>query len=84
MTTAIIRRNADGQQNITDLRKALAETKHMVYSQGGTWVVQQWSYMQRVFFESPMHPSCGERQAIQKCLFGSYETADEAAIHARR
>ena len=82
MTTATIRRNADGQQNIADLRKALAESKHMVYSQGGNWITQQWSEAQSAFVETPMHPSCGERQAIQKCLFGNYETADEAAMHA--
>jgi hypothetical protein len=83
-TTQLIRRNADGQQNLTDLRKALAASPHMIYSQGGNWIVQQWSDSHGAYLEQPAPYWMNERQAIQKVLFGQYESADEAKCHAGR
>jgi hypothetical protein len=84
MTTQLIRRNADGQQNLTDLRKALAASPHSIYSQGGNWIMQQWSESHNAYLEQPAPHYWTERQAIQKVLFGDVESADEAKYRAAR
>ena len=83
-TATKIRRNADGQQNLIDLRRALAESPHMVYSQGGDWIVSIWSDVAGAFLTHPMGPWAGERQAIQKALGLDVESKDHAAMFARR
>ena len=80
MTTATIRRNQDGQQNLTDLRKALAESRHMIHRQAGNWIIQQWSEGHKAYLESPAPYWYSERQAIQKALGLEVETKDQAAM----
>lgn len=73
-TAITIRRNKDGQQNLTDLRKALAESPHVVYSQGGGWIMGRWSESHGAYLERPAPHYWGEREAIQSVLFGGIET----------
>jgi hypothetical protein len=82
--TATIRRNADGQQNLTDLRKALAASQHMVHRQGGNWIMQQWSESHNAYLETPAPHWMSERQAIQTVLFGESESPDEAKFRVGR
>ena len=82
--TATIRRNANGQQNLTDLRKALAASRHTVHRQGGNWIMQQWSESHNAYVETPAPYWMDERQAIQTVLFGESESPDEAKFHAAR
>lgn len=82
MTTAIqIRRNKDGQQNLNDLRKALAKTKHSIYKQGGNWIALRWSDSHNAFMAQACPWHWTERQAIQY-IIGEVESADEARYHA--
>ena len=76
-----IRRNADGQQNLSDLRKAVADLPDTtVRRDGGNWVVSirdnqgNWrgTWM-------PYHYA--ERQALQWALRREVESKDEAAFH---
>jgi hypothetical protein len=78
------RRNADGQQNLIDLRKALAASPHSVHNQGGTWIMSQWSESHNAYVETPAPYWMSERQAIQTVLFGEAESPDEAKYHADR
>ena len=84
MTTATIRRNKDGRQNMNDLRKALAASPHMVHAQGGNWIMQQWSDSHGAYLEQPAPYWMNERQAIQKVLFGEHENEAEVRYHAWR
>jgi hypothetical protein len=78
-----IRRNADGQQNLSDLRKALdAEATRSVRSQGGQWIITSW--VDSTGYESPCPYYYDERMAIQKALFGEIETPEEAQYNARK
>lgn len=76
-----IRRNKDGQQNLNDLRKALAGTKHSVYKQGGSWITSEWSEARGCYMTETCPYHWTERQAIQSIL-GEVESADEARYHA--
>jgi hypothetical protein len=84
LQTPIIRRNADGQQNLRDLRKLLSESRHRVYKQGGNWITMQWSDMHYCYLEKPCPYHYGERQAIQWLLFGASESPDEAKYRGRK
>lgn len=86
MTTATaikIRRNADGQQNIRDLRKVLATTKNTVYKQHGNWITSVWSQALNCFIVGTCPYYWTERQAIQSVLF-EVESKDEAKYHAAK
>jgi hypothetical protein len=81
MTT--IRRNVDGRQNLTDLRRALAASSHRAYRQGGNWVAQKWSESHDAYIERPMPPRFDERMTIQWLLLGAPEHEDQVMYHAR-
>ena len=84
MTTATkIRRNADGQQNLADLRKALAGTKNSVYKQGGDWITSEWSDHHGCYITETCPYWWTERQAIQSVL-SEVESKDEAKYHAAK
>jgi hypothetical protein len=83
-TTQNIRRNTDGQQNLSDLRRALAASPHTVHRQGGNWIMQQWSDSHGAYLEHPAPYWMNERQAIQKVLFGEFEREDECRYHAAK
>ena len=83
MTTATIRRNADGQQSIRDLRKALAKTRNSVYKQGGNWITSIWSEAITRYVVGTCPYYWTERQAIQSVL-GEVESKDEAKYHAAK
>jgi len=78
----MIRRNAGGQQKLTDLRRELAKSPHMVHSQGGNWIMQQWSEAHNAYLETPAPHWMDERGAIQTVLFGEAESPDEERYHA--
>ena len=82
--TAIkIRRNADGQQNLADLRKALAATKNSVYKQGGNWITSEWSEARGCYMTETCPYYWTERQAIQSVI-GEVESKDEARYRAAK
>jgi hypothetical protein len=84
MTTATkIRRNADGQQSIRDLRKALAKTNNSVYRQGGNWITSEWSEVRGCHMTETCPYHWTERQAIQSVL-GEVESKDAAKYHAAK
>jgi hypothetical protein len=81
MTT--IKRNANGHQNLNDLRRALnADPNHSVYREGGNWIIS--SLVDNAWRVNPCPYWYTERQAIQKALFGQPEMADEEAYHAKK
>ena len=82
-TTTEIRRNADGQQNLIDLRRALAASPHMVHYVSGDWICDYWSEVCNGFLRQPMPPNYSERQAIQHVLGLEVESKDHAAMFAR-
>lgn len=79
---ATIRRNADGQQNLNDLRRELAASEHVAHIQGNNWIAQKWSEIHGAYIETPMPPQFDERMTIQWILFGAREYADEVIYHA--
>ncbi len=82
--TAIkIRRNADGQQSIRDLRKALTATRNSVYKQGGNWITSIWSEALTCYVVGTCPYYWTERQAIQSVI-GEVESKDEARYHAAK
>ena len=83
MTTATIRRNADGQQSIRDLRKALARTRNSIYRQCGNWITSEWSEARGCYMIETCPYHWTERQAIQSVL-GEVESKDEAKYHAAK
>jgi len=71
----MIKRNLNGEQNLTELRRTMADCSQLraVFSVGGTW------YISRVggkLESCPYHYA--ERQALQLALFGSIEGKEEA------
>jgi hypothetical protein len=83
MKTAAIRRNADGQQNLSDLGKALAATKNSVYKQGGNWITSEWSDSRGCYMTETCPYWWTERQAIQSVI-GEVESKDAAKYHAAK
>lgn len=85
---AEIRRNADGNQSLIDLRGELSTTKHAAYRQGGkwigNWIARKWSDGHNAYIEHPMPYYFDERMTIQWILFGAPETEDEVSYHASR
>lgn len=84
MTTATaikIRRNADGQQNLNDLRKALSATDNSVYHHGGKWMASIWSDAHGCHLLKTCPYYWTERQAIQSALGLRPETRDEAKYY---
>ena len=79
-----IRRNADGQQSLYDLRRELAASPHSVYRQGDSWIVSQWSEAHKANIVTPAPHWYSERNAIQKALRLEVESKDEAAMRAKR
>jgi hypothetical protein len=78
-----IRRNKNGQQNLADLRAALAERDDVtVYALGGNWIISNYSHPYRVWQNHQCPYWYTERQAIQHALFGQCETETEEAYHA--
>jgi hypothetical protein len=78
-----IRRNADGQQNLNDLRKELAKRRDVEV----TYIGRNWTIHSRAddCWRSDYCPYYfTERQAIQKALFGQAESPEEAKYHATR
>jgi len=76
-----IRRNKDGQQNLNDLRKALAECQTAsVHKLSGNWVVSKL-VQGNTWFETPTPHYYDERMAIQKALFGEVESKDEVLYY---
>lgn len=73
-----IRRNANGQQHLGDLRKELAKRDDVtVYQQGSSWILSQ--YVGDCWRTTTLPYWYDERKAIQKALWGDYE-----ARHARQ
>lgn len=78
-----IRRNKDGQQNLSDLRLALSSRLDVhVYRQGGNWVISKWDGT--VWHAGPCSYTYDERAAIQRALFGEIEGPEEIQYHARK
>jgi hypothetical protein len=83
MTTATIRRNADGQQNLTDLRRELAKRSDLrVYRESGNW--KTFTLVGNVWRVKTCPWNWTEQQAIQSALFGEAESLAEAKYHAGR
>ena len=83
MTTATIRRNADGQQNLRDLRRELAKRDNVqVYRWGNSWKAS--TFVDGAWRVETCHWNWTERQAIQAALFGEAESPAEAEYHAGR
>ena len=89
--TDVIRRNKNGQQNLTDLRRAIAgRTDVRVYSQGNDWIIERLAYglelvnLQAIGWHSRPLPYWigSERQAIQFALYGDVESPDETQYYA--
>lgn len=80
-----IRRNADGHQNIADLRR-LMEGFHngtrRVHRLGGNWITS--ALVRGCWIETTCPYHWNERQALQSVLFGEVETDAEAAYHVNR
>jgi hypothetical protein len=72
-----IRRNADGQQNLADLRKELTKRADVsVHKQGSSWTMSK--YLSGFWHEFNLPYWYSERQAIQRALFGRVESPEEA------
>ena len=82
MTTATIKRNKNGQQNLTDLRRAMDERDDVSVSRfGGNWVQRTWSEEMGAWMESTCPWHFDERMAIQSALYGEYESKAETDYH---
>ena len=83
MTTATIRRNADGQQNLTDLRRELAKHNNIqVYHESGRWLIS--TLVDNAWRVESCPWNWTERHAIQSALLAAPESPDEAKYHAGR
>ena len=72
----VVRRNKDGQENLSDLRQWLrSESEIDVYKFGGNWIVSNLVNGAWHNWTLPYHYT--ERQAIQQALFGQIETESE-------
>lgn len=77
------RRNKDGKQNLTDLRKLLADRDDLnVYRFGGNWKIGRFS--KNCWHETSCHYSVDERGAIQIALYGSEEASYEIEFAKHR
>jgi len=76
-----IRRNKDGQQNLTDLRAAIKKCPKTadVYKLGRNW---QISDRTGVVNCCPWYYT--ERQALQQALFENVESGEESRSHAAK
>jgi hypothetical protein len=82
-----IRRNKDGQQNLADLRKALAACQEATVQRvGGNWEMSTKSNERgSVWLTTTLPYHYTERQAIQRALLGEAESKDEVKYwHAAR
>lgn len=81
-----IRRNKDGQQNLVDLRAALAACPTVTVQRlGSNWELSTKSSQRGSVWHTTTLPHYyTERQAIQRALFGEVETPEEAQYNARK
>jgi hypothetical protein len=78
-----IKRNKDGRQCITDLRRELdARSDVNVHKLGGNWIVGK--LIDNCWHENPCPYYFDERQALQFALFGEAESEAESAYHAEK
>jgi len=77
-----IKRNANGQQNLNDLRRELDNRENRsAHRMGGNWIAS--SLVNNCWHESPCPYHFDERAAIQYALYGTEEEPAETQYHAR-